>query len=96
MSNTARIPDIELCGKTGTATNPHGAAHSAFVGFAPRTTPKIAVGVYVEFGVWGARHAAAIGSLIIEKYLTGTVATANRQWLEQSRINTNLLNPNQH
>ena len=30
------IPGIELCGKTGTAQNPHGKDHSAFMGFAYR------------------------------------------------------------
>ena len=29
------IPGIEVCGKTGTAQNPHGKDHSAFMGFAP-------------------------------------------------------------
>ena len=36
---------IEVCGKTGTAENPHGKDHSAFIGFAPRTRPRIAVSV---------------------------------------------------
>ena len=29
------IPGIDVCGKTGTAQNPHGKDHSAFMGFAP-------------------------------------------------------------
>ena len=50
----AAIPGIEVCGKTGTAQNPHGKDHSAFMGFAPYQEPKIAVAVYVENGGWGA------------------------------------------
>mgnify|MGYP002349750047 CR=1 FL=1 len=29
----ANIPDVEVCGKTGTAENPHGKDHSIFMGF---------------------------------------------------------------
>ena len=39
----ANIPGYEVCGKTGTAQNPHGQDHSAFMGFAPRSNPKIAI-----------------------------------------------------
>ena len=49
----ANLPDIEVCGKTGTAQN-HGRDHSAFMGFAPMNNPKIAIAVYVENGGWGA------------------------------------------
>lgn len=44
----ANLPDVEVCGKTGTAQNPHGRDHSAFMGFAPYHNPKIAIAVYVE------------------------------------------------
>ncbi len=40
--------DIEVCGKTGTAQNPHGKDHSIFIAFAPKDNPKIALAVYVE------------------------------------------------
>lgn len=43
----ANLPDIEVCGKTGTAQN-RGKDHSAFMGFAPMNDPKIAIAVYVE------------------------------------------------
>ena len=35
------LPDIEVCGKTGTAQN-KGKDHSIFMGFAPMNKPKIA------------------------------------------------------
>ena len=39
----ARMKDITICGKTGTAENPHGEDHSIFVAFAPKENPKIAI-----------------------------------------------------
>lgn len=86
----ARLNDIEVCGKTGTAENPHGKDHSVFIAFAPKNDPKIAISVYVEHGEWGASYAAPIASLMIEKYLTGTIAP-NRKWVEARMLNANLL-----
>lgn len=67
----ARIPGIEICGKTGTAQNPHGKDHSIFFAFAPKTNPKIAIAVVVENAGYGATWAAPIASLMMEQYLTG-------------------------
>lgn len=69
----ARIPGITVCGKTGTAENPHGEDHSVFIAFAPKDNPKIAVSVYVENSGFGGTWAAPIASLMIEKYLTDTI-----------------------
>lgn len=69
----ANLPDIEICGKTGTAQN-HGKDHSAFMGFAPMNDPKIAVAVYVENGGWGATYGVPIGKLIIEQYINGKLS----------------------
>jgi penicillin-binding protein 2 len=60
-----------VCGKTGTVQNDPLPDHSVFIAFAPRDNPKIAVSVYVEDAGGGARAAASIASLIIEKYLIG-------------------------
>lgn len=62
-----------ICGKTGTIENP-GRDHSAFIGFAPMQTPKIAISVYIEHGGFGADMAAPIAGLIIEQYLKGTLS----------------------
>ena len=70
----SRVKDITILGKTGTAQNPHGKDHSLFVAFAPRENPRIAIGLMVENGGWGASWAAPIGTLMIEKYLHDTVA----------------------
>ncbi len=70
----SKIPGIVMCGKTGTAQNPHGEAHSLFVAFAPRENPKIAIAVVVENSGEGAHWAAPIASFIVEKYLRGTIS----------------------
>lgn len=87
----AQIAGVELCGKTGTAQNPHGEDHSVFICFAPKDNPKIAVAVYVENGGAGAKWAAPTASLIVEKYLTKTVA---RTWHEEYVVNGNLIQQN--
>jgi penicillin-binding protein 2 len=69
-----RMPGIELCGKTGTAQNPHwsGKDHAVFICFAPRENPKIAMVVYMENAGFGATWAAPIAALMVEKYLKNT------------------------
>ena len=51
------------------AENPHGKDHSAFIGFAPRSKPRIAVSVYVENGGFGAQFGVPIGRVMMEYYL---------------------------
>jgi len=70
----AALPKIRVCGKTGTAQNPHGADHSVFIAFAPKDDPKIAIAVYVENAGFGGTWAAPIASLMIEKYLSDSIA----------------------
>jgi penicillin-binding protein 2 len=73
-SNNAKLDDIVICGKTGTAQNPHGEDHSIFIAFAPMDSPKIALAVYVENGGWGSTWAVPIASLLIEEYLTDSIS----------------------
>lgn len=87
---TANLPGIEVCGKTGTAQNPHGKDHSAFMGFAPYHNPKIAIAVYVENAGFGATFGVPIGSLMMEKYLTGKISDA-RKGLEERMFNSNTI-----
>jgi penicillin-binding protein 2 len=75
----AKLKDIQVCGKTSTVENPHGEDHSGFIAFAPKNNPKIAVAAYVENAGQGARAAASIASLTIEKYLIGQT---ERPWIE--------------
>ena len=86
----ANLPDIAVAGKTGTAQNPHGRDHSAFIGFAPYDDPKIAVCVYVENAGFGATYGVPIGSLVIEKYLKGQIAE-NRKYLETRMLESNTI-----
>jgi penicillin-binding protein 2 len=67
----ASLKDVIVCGKTGTVQNEPRPDHSVFIAFAPKENPKIAVAVYVEYSGQGARAAASIASLMIEKYLFG-------------------------
>jgi penicillin-binding protein 2 len=81
-ANNLRIEGIDICGKTGTAENytkingkrTQLTDHSIFVAFAPKDNPKIAIAVLVENGYFGARNAGPIASLMIEKYLKGTIS----------------------
>lgn len=72
-SRMAYLPGQDVCGKTGTAQNPHGRDHSTFLSFAPKDNPKIAISVYVENGGFGASAALPIASLLEEFYLTDTI-----------------------
>ncbi len=91
----AAIPGIDVAGKTGTAQNPHGKDHSAFMGFAPYDDPKIAVAVYVENGGFGAVFGVPIGSLVMEKYLTDTIAPS-RKYMEEQMLNTSVFYATKH
>ncbi|HQU58435.1 MAG: penicillin-binding protein 2 [Phaeodactylibacter sp.] len=86
----AQIPGTAVCGKTGTAENPHGKDHSIFLAFAPKDDPKIAIAVYVENAGFGGSFAAPIASLMIEKMLNKSI-DPSRAWLEQRMKETNLM-----
>ena len=86
----AAVKGLDICGKTGTAENPHGDEHAVFVCFAPREDPKIAIAVYVENAGFGATWAAPIASLMVEKYLQGEISP-ERKYLEERMMDANLL-----
>ncbi|MDR0230438.1 MAG: penicillin-binding protein 2 [Flavobacteriaceae bacterium] len=79
---SVRVEGLDMCGKTGTVENftrINGkryqlADHSVFVAFAPKDNPKIAIAVFIENGSWGAKWAAPITSLMIQKYLLPEIA----------------------
>ena len=83
------IPDIEVCGKTGTAQN-KGKDHSIFTAFAPKDNPKVAIVVFVENGGYGATYAVPIGRLMIEKYLKGEIPESS-QWDDYQMKNAVIL-----
>jgi penicillin-binding protein 2 len=82
-----KVPDIEICGKTGTAENyiridgerMQLTDHSIFVAFAPKDDPKIAIAVFVENGYWGSRWAGRMASLLIEKYIKGEITRTDME-----------------
>ena len=93
LNGTARrafINDISVCGKTGTAQNPHGEDHSIFFAFAPKENPQIALAVYIENGGGGGTYAAPIASLMIEKYIRRSIHP-NRAYREKRILDTNLI-----
>ena len=87
------IPNIVLCGKTGTSQNPPYEDHAIFMAFAPKDNPKIAIAVMIENAGFGAQSAAPIASLIVEKYLTGKIEAPYRLQRERDMKALNTLGP---
>lgn len=86
------VPDLQMCGKTGTVENVHGKDHALFIGFAPKDNPQIAIAVAVENAGFGATWACPIGSLIMEQYLTEAIG---RKSLFERIANANLIEPHE-
>lgn len=62
----ARVDGLSVAGKTGTAQNPHGEDHAAFVCFAPVESPRVAIAIIVENGGEGGLTAAPIAKKMLE------------------------------
>lgn len=62
----AYIKGLSICGKTGTAQNPHGEDHAWFLCFFPKERPLYAVVVFVEKGGSGGIAAAPIARRVIK------------------------------
>jgi penicillin-binding protein 2 len=90
-AHDSRIPGIIMCGKTGTAQNPHGKNHSLFVAFAPRDNPKFAIAVLVENSGDGGTYAAPIASFIVEKYLKDSITYRGPGFTPEYYMNLNEL-----
>jgi penicillin-binding protein 2 len=88
-AGSSRIPGITMCGKTGTAENPHGEDHAVFLAFAPRENPKIAMVCFIENAGFGGTWSAPVVSLMVEKYLTGKVT---RPEMEKRIMEADLIN----
>lgn len=64
--SNAKISNVTVAGKTGTAENPSGNDHSWFVGFAPAEDPRLAVAVILEeAGMTGGKGAAPLARDLI-------------------------------
>jgi penicillin-binding protein 2 len=79
----AKVPGINVCGKTGTVENAYRGEklkdHAFFGAFAPRENPRIAIAVMCENAGYGATSAAPIASLLIEKYLNDSISGNDRK-----------------
>lgn len=87
---SSHLKDIVVCGKTGTAQNPHGKDHAVFLAFAPKENPKIAIACIVENAGFGGVWSAPIVTLMIEKYLKGKT---DRPEVEKRMLEANLIDP---
>jgi peptidoglycan glycosyltransferase len=69
----ARIPGMDVAGKTGTAQVSEDVAdHTWFMGFAPADDPKVAVAVFVaNGGGTGGERSAPIAREVMQAYLDG-------------------------
>jgi penicillin-binding protein 2 len=93
----AKVPGINVCGKTGTVENAYRGEslkdHAFFGAFAPRENPRIAIAVMCENAGFGATSAAPIASLLIEKYLKDSIAGPERKAKIEQLANMNLIPP---
>ena len=89
-ASQAHVDGLDICGKTGTAQNPHGKDNSVFICFAPRENPRIAVVGYIENAGWGGSWACPIASLLVEKYLNGSISESRRP-VEERMLGTHFI-----
>lgn len=101
-ASSLQIPDINICGKTGTVENfavfskvkKQLTDHSIFVAFAPKDNPKIAIAVFVENGYWGSRFAGKVASLMIEKHIKGKITRTDLEdWLLKHSLENEYAKP---
>ena len=70
-----RFLTLELAGKTGTAQNPHGRTIRHLWGLPHANDPKrLRLLCMSENAGFGAPYGVPIGSLVMEKYLTGKIS----------------------
>ncbi|MFO7676679.1 MAG: penicillin-binding protein 2 [bacterium] len=67
-ARAARLADVAIAGKTGTAQNPSGEDHAWFACYAPVDNPEIAVAVIVERGGHGGAVAAPIARQLVRRW----------------------------
>jgi penicillin-binding protein 2 len=71
----ARLPNVIVGGKTGSAENPHGdKTHALFIGVAPLYQPELAIAVVMENVGHGGSFAAPIAGAIFREYFKRKVA----------------------
>lgn len=63
------VSGLRLGGKTGSAENPHGQAHSWFLAIGPLESPRVAVAVVIENGGYGGRAAGPVAVKVLREAL---------------------------
>jgi penicillin-binding protein 2 len=89
----ARLDNIEVCGKTGTAQNPHGKDHAWFVCFAPKENPKIALVVLAENSGFGGAVAAPIAKQLLEAFFHPETFDKNKIYVPKEQPDNNQNEP---
>jgi len=85
----ARLPDVRVCGKTGSAqlvshdrlargATPDLQPHGWFVAYAPAEAPRIALAVLVENGGSGGEAAAPVARQILEQFFSAEAGSQAR------------------
>jgi penicillin-binding protein 2 len=67
----ADLKNVQTCGKTGTAQNPHGKPHAWYMGFAPYENPRIVVVALVENVGFGSEKAAPVAGQLLSYFFYG-------------------------
>lgn len=71
-ARAARLEEITIAGKTGTAENPSGLDHALFVGYAPAEQPEVVFAVVVENAGHGGAVAAPIAQALFRAHFEGS------------------------
>ena len=64
-----KVEGIDICGKTGTAENPHGENHAWFVGWADYNEEKYSIVILLENAGSGGAVAAPMAKKVFEKII---------------------------
>jgi penicillin-binding protein 2 len=67
-ANAAKLSNVEVAGKTGSAEATGGITHAWFACYAPADKPRIAICVFVEHGGHGGSASAPIARILLERY----------------------------
>jgi penicillin-binding protein 2 len=80
----AKVEEVVIAGKTGTAQNPFGEDHAWFVGYAGNPTPKVLFSIIVENAGKGGAVSAPIARELFRRYFQLTESTKTTQLSDSS------------
>jgi penicillin-binding protein 2 len=72
----ARVPNVRVAGKTGTAQNPHGDDHALFVCYAPVEDPRITLAFVIENSGHGGSVAAPMAGAVLRRLFAPDTSAA--------------------